>query len=254
MNELFDYYCKYDENGRLFSDNAHKIEWLTTLKYLIKYIPAGSKIFDCCAGTGRYSFWLAENGFDVTAGDLMQRHVDYMKLDKRAHLLTDISLCNALDMSEIRDGSFNVVLCMGAFYHLQEKTEREKVVSECLRVLSNNGILVLAYINRNAVFLNHFKSNPIEAIEKDSVILDGKNGVFYAAEFNEIKHLKNVFALDEIADIGIDGFMYPFINEINSLDEKQFEKYMNYHFLTCEIHSILGDSMHGLYFAKKRSE
>lgn len=183
----------------------------------------------------------------------MQKHINCIKSDKRANLLKDIFVCNALDMSEIKDGVFDVVLCMGAYYHLQEKSEREKVVSECLRILKNTGILVIAYINRNAVFLNHFKINPIQAIENDNVILDGKNGVFYAVEFNEIKNLNNQFRLEEIANIGIDGFMYPLINEINSLDESQFKKYMDYHFLTCETPSILGNSMHGLYFAKKRT-
>lgn len=102
MNELTDYYSKRDENERLFRDNAHKIEWLTTIKYLEKYIPANAKILDCCAGTGRYSFWLAQNGFHVTAGDIMQKHIEHMRLDKRAHLLDDILLCDALDMSDLR--------------------------------------------------------------------------------------------------------------------------------------------------------
>ncbi|MCL1964805.1 MAG: methyltransferase domain-containing protein [Firmicutes bacterium] len=251
MHSLVEYYCQYDEDQRLFRDNAHKIEWLTTIKYLNKYLPACSNVFDCCAGTGRYSFWLAENGFEVTAGDLMQKHIDYMKSDERASLLKDIFLCNALDMSEVKDNSFDVVLCMGAYYHLHEETKRERLVSECLRVLKNNGMLVLSYINRNAVFLNHFKYNPSEAITEDNVIRNGKNGVFYAANFDEIKRLSHKFSIDEIADIGIDGSMYPFIREINSLDDKAFQQYMEYHLLTCEVPSILGNSMHGLYFATK---
>lgn len=251
MNELTDYYSKRDENERLFRDNAHKIEWLTTIKYLEKYIPANAKILDCCAGTGRYSFWLAQNGFHVTAGDIMQKHIEHMRLDRRAHLLDDILFCDALDMSDLKDNCFDVVLCMGAYYHLHEKYKRERAVSECLRVLSNNGILVLAYINRNAVFLNHFKNNPSETLVKDSIVSDGLNGVFYASSFNEVKHLSHRFPIEEIADVGIDGSMYTFINEINTLDEQAFKRYMTYHFTTCEAPSILGNSMHGLYFAKK---
>ena len=61
-NSVIGYYNTYDEDGRLFRDNSHQIEWLTTMHYFDDIIPASSKIFDGCAGTGNYAFRLAEQG------------------------------------------------------------------------------------------------------------------------------------------------------------------------------------------------
>lgn len=180
----------------------------------------------------------------------MEKHINHIKSSSKAKLLKDILICNVLDMPAQKDSSYDVVICMGAYYHLHKVEERIKALKECLRVLSNNGMLILTYINRNAVFLNHFKNNPIETLT-ETVMRDGRNGVFYASDFGEIENISKALGLEKIADIGVDGSMYPFINEINSLDKCQFDKYMKYHFSTCEMQSIIGNSMHGLYFAKK---
>jgi SAM-dependent methyltransferase len=254
MSSLIDYYNSSDENGRLYKDNGHQIEWLTTIKYLEKYIPAGAKIFDCCAGTGRYSFWLAERGFEVTAGDLIEKHVELMRTSSTTDLLKDIVVCDVLNMPDIDDNTFDVVMCMGAYYHIHEKEMRKKAVIECRRILKDNGLLVLAYINRNAIFLMNFKNNPIDAVEADTVMCDGKNGFFYASDFGEVEKLCADLKLKKIADVSTDGLTYPLRNEINSLNPLQFEKYLKYHYMTCEEQSIKGNSMHGLYIAQKIDE
>ena len=41
---------------------------------------------------------------------------------------------------------FDIVLCMGAFYHLNQNM-RCKAMEQCLRLLKSNGILVISYIN-----------------------------------------------------------------------------------------------------------
>ena len=77
-NNITDYYNAYDEDGRLFRDYSHQIEWLTTMHYFDDIIPAYSKIFDGCAGTGNYAFKLAEQGHSVVASDLVPHNVDIM--------------------------------------------------------------------------------------------------------------------------------------------------------------------------------
>ena len=49
-------------------------------------------------------------------------------------------------MNPYEDHSFDVVLCMGAFYHLEEKA-RNMALEQCLRLLKKNGVLVISYIN-----------------------------------------------------------------------------------------------------------
>lgn len=250
MNDLMNYYETHNESERLFSDKAHQLEWLTTTHFLKKYIPQNSEIFDCCAGTGHYAFWLAEQGYVVTAADLVQKHIDIMASSEKAKLLKDIFVCNAINMPNIKDDSYDVVLCMGAYYHTHSSAEREKIISECIRVLKPDGILVVAYINRNAVFLNHFKRDPDTALS-DGVMNTGENGVFYASGFNELDCLCEKFKLTTIANIGTSGQIYMLMSEINELNTQQFNEFFNYHLRVCQEPSIIGNSMHGLYFAKK---
>ncbi len=77
-NELELYYQDYDEEGRLFRDRCHQMEWETTMVYLRQLIPAHSHIYDGCAGTGNYAFPLASLGHTVFASDIVPSHVDKM--------------------------------------------------------------------------------------------------------------------------------------------------------------------------------
>ena len=157
---LEEYYNNYDEAGRLKKDNIHTIEYRTTLHFLLKHLPLSCSVLDCCAGCGVYAFPLAKKGYKVNAGDLMQKHVDIMNSSQEINLLQAVYCGNVLDMSCFVENSFDVVLCLGALYHLQTASEREKCVSECLCVLKSGGICAFSYINRNAIFINQFKQKP----------------------------------------------------------------------------------------------
>ncbi len=55
---------------------------------------------------------------------------------------------NATDLSQFADASFDVVLCMGPPYHLILEEDRQRVVSELLRVLKPGGMVFTAFLNR----------------------------------------------------------------------------------------------------------
>ncbi len=250
-NKLIHYYSSGYENYRLRQDNTRQIEYLTTIHYFDKLLPAGATVLDCCAGCGVYSFYLAEKGFKVTATDLTPANIKDVKSNEKFHLLNGAKVLNVLDMHCFADESFDVVLCMGAYYHLLDAEDRAKCIAECLRVLKKNGILVLAYINRNATVLYRFLQNPKEIQKLQEILENGRNDLFYNISFDEMNHLIETFGLKKIKNIGVDGAAYPLQKQINSLDKKQFQAYMQYHLSVCEEPSILGNSMHGLLFAEK---
>lgn len=98
------------------------------------------KILDCAAGTGIYAFWLADKGHDVTATDITPRHIDYINKNLAAtNQPMRTAVLDATDMSLFEDETFDVVLNMGPFYHLITEEQREKCLSECLRVLKRGG-------------------------------------------------------------------------------------------------------------------
>ena len=153
MNYVVDSYENYKEENRLTTNNARRIEFITTTRVLDEIIGTKSKILDCAAGTGIYAFWLADKGHDVTATDITPRHIDVINqtLTTKEYSM-NAAVLDATDMSCFADGTFDVVLNMGPFYHLIDKKARKKCLDESLRVLKKGGYFVVAYIPR--LYLN----------------------------------------------------------------------------------------------------
>ena len=248
------YVQNYNEQSRFTTDRAHSIEYITTMHFLLSYLPKGCTVLDCCAAGGAYAFPLAENGYKVTAGDLVQEHVDILNAKNENGLFESVYCGNVLDMSRFMDNQFDAVLCMGALYHLMNYEERLQCVSECLRVLKTGGVFMFAYINRNASYIHQFNQNILSLESQSEIWKNGKNELaemFYLMDFNEPQKLADNFPLEKITDIGINGLIYPLLNRINGATQEEFNAYMEYHLATCEQPSIIGHSMHGLWIGKK---
>ena len=68
----------YQEENR-FETFSQKIEYITTMRYIEKYLKPGVKILEVGAGTGAYSIELSKKGYDVTALELVPRNVEIIK-------------------------------------------------------------------------------------------------------------------------------------------------------------------------------
>jgi 2-polyprenyl-3-methyl-5-hydroxy-6-metoxy-1,4-benzoquinol methylase len=131
-DELLPYYDGYDEEGRLDRDNCHRLEFLTTVHYLDRILAPRARVLDVAAGTGRYAFYLAGKGHQVTARDIVPAHVEAMRRKAAAsQSRLDIGWGDARDLAAFEPESFDAVLCMGPMYHLHEPGERRAVVGEC---------------------------------------------------------------------------------------------------------------------------
>ena len=76
--ELEQYYNKFCEEKRLTRRHGN-IEFVTSMKYIHKYLKPDDKILDIGAGTGRYSVALADEGYDVTAVELVKYNLGILK-------------------------------------------------------------------------------------------------------------------------------------------------------------------------------
>ena len=61
---LIEFYNHYDEDQRLVPKHG-SVEFLTTMRYIEKYICPGNRVLEIGAGTGRYSHALARQGYSV---------------------------------------------------------------------------------------------------------------------------------------------------------------------------------------------
>ena len=101
MNEknLITYYNKFNEDKRLTRRHGI-IEYRTATKYIHEYLNTmdNPKIIDIGAGTGAYSIPLANEGYDVTAVELIKHNL--MTLRKNSDKVKTY-LGNAIDLKII---------------------------------------------------------------------------------------------------------------------------------------------------------
>jgi len=75
---IVEYYSNYDEDGR-FASRHGSVEFLTTMRYIQRYLKPGDRILEIGAGAGRYSHALARQGFRVDAVELVEHNIDVFR-------------------------------------------------------------------------------------------------------------------------------------------------------------------------------
>lgn len=255
MTELELYYNKFNEEKRL--DSRHgQVEFITSMKYIHKYLnvieqdkpKSEIKILDVGAATGRYSVPLAEEGYDVTAVELVKHNLARLKAKGSS---VKAYQGNAMRLKRFEDNSFDAVLVFGPMYHLHEKEEKMKALSEAKRVVRPGGIVFVAYIMNEYSFITYaIKEKHIkEAMEQG--MLDEKfhctksaNELYSFVRTEDIENLNQEAGLERVQLIAADGaanYIRPFLN---ALDEEEFRYFIEYHLATCERADLMGASGH----------
>ena len=262
MSDVTDYYGQYDEEQRLIKDSAHALEYETTDYYLGQLLKPGMRVLEAGAGTGRYSFALAQRGFAVTAVDIVPAHIQAMNEKAAATgLAVDIRLGDARELPKLVQGAFDAVLCLGPLYHLREAAEREAALRACLAVLKPGGLLFAAYINRQAVHALTFRGSEEpeaeravlnDALEKGYSDSPGHSS-FYFSTPQETEQLMQSLPLHKLYHIGTDGIAY-LMAEMLTDQPGMYRYWAEHHKRTCANETLLGYSLHGLYIARKAQE
>lgn len=135
---------------RLEHPTQGALEFAINKAWIKKFLPgSGSRILDIGGGPGRYSIWLAAQGYCVTLGDLSPDllAIAREKADEQEVELEQLVEANAVDLSIFTDNSFDAVLCLGPMYHLLEESDRQAVAGELIRVLKPGGHAFVAFLN-----------------------------------------------------------------------------------------------------------
>lgn len=258
MNEenLITYYNKFNEDKRL--THRHGIvEFNTTIKYVLDILKTldNPKIIDVGAGTGKYSIYLNDLGYDVTAVELVKHNLMTLKSKNK-----DIKsyLDNATNLSKFSDNSFDMVLLFGPLYHLITTEEKLKALKEAKRIVKNGGyILISYYMNEYAIITHGFKDNNIlSAIKNNEVdnnfhITPKKTDLYSMVRLEDINYLKDELNLTRVKILSQDGPSDYIRKVINKMDDETFNIYLKYHLSTCERRELLGASSHVLDILKK---
>lgn len=261
-NFIKEYYDTRDENSR-FESLSGKVEFITTMKYISKYLKPGMKILDVGAGTGRYSLALANLGYSVDAVELVESNINVFKSLQKNEQEVNIVQGNATNLSMYNDSQFDATLVLGPLYHLISEIDKKKAIEEAIRVTKPQGIIFVAYCISDATLLisgfkkkkfnidNHIKVGKInpETFKTKSEPDD----IFELVRKEDIDRLMLNFNTTRLHYLGTDMYTHYMPESINDMDKDTFELYMKYHLSICERSDMLGITNHSLDVFRKES-
>ncbi|MDO4307074.1 MAG: class I SAM-dependent methyltransferase [Eubacteriales bacterium] len=262
-NYVVESYENYREEDRLTTNNARKIEFLTTVRVLDDLFDKSLNILDCAAGTGVYAFYLADKGHQVTATDITPRHIEIIKDTlKSKNYKMDAAVLNAVDMNIFADEIFDVVLNMGPFYHLLTEKERMKCLSETLRVVKRGGLIVTTYIPRYYVFQlaaltdkKYLDERLSRQLIETGVLRQEDEKCFWTDTYystkEEMERIYRENGIEMIDHFAQDGLTPMFADKVDQWNEEEFRIWCDFHYGICREASILGTSNHVMIIGRK---
>jgi ubiquinone/menaquinone biosynthesis C-methylase UbiE len=145
--EILGHYESIREEDRI-SSGLRRLELLRVQEVLQRHLPSTpARVLDVGGGTGIHALWLAERGYSVHVIDLSPRHIEKLKELGRFGVTAEEGDARALS---VPDDSVDVVLLFGPMYHLTTEEDRQRALSEAVRVVRPGGLIAVAAISRFA--------------------------------------------------------------------------------------------------------
>ncbi|WP_426454153.1 class I SAM-dependent methyltransferase [Paenibacillus sp. S-38] len=268
MEDVIDYYSRFDEWGRL---DREPLEFVINWHYMKAYLPAHGKVLDNGAGPGKYSMELAKLGLDVTLSDLTPRLVEMAK-EKALELglmerFNSFHVLNAVHLDGLPNEGFDAALMLGPLYHLQREEERIRAVRELFRVTKKGGVIFVAFQSRMRMTLTslqypqhwkpHDTMDSIHEFRHRGIFNHADQGRFTGAYYYNIHEIKAFMegqgfeTVDLIGSSSIGGLL---TNEQRQTWEEKGEsqRLINLLIELAKDPSVLGVSSHLLYIGRKK--
>ena len=248
-------YRRSDESSRLTSSKAGSVEFLTTVKYIRRYLEPGMKILDIGAGAGVYSLYFSRQGYRVEALELADSNIEAFRAQLTPEDTVVLHQGNALDLSRFRDDSFDIVLLFGPLYHLHSEADRLRCIAEAKRVCKPGGKIFLAFISNDMVIFTMFNQHPDYFINgdynKETFRCDDYPFVFHTLE--DCRALLKKAKVKVLHTVAADGLSELLKVKINEMDERSFAQYLRFQEYLCEKPEFLGACNHLLFVTEKEA-
>lgn len=251
MKELTDYYGSYNEDDRLRSQRG-MVEFLTTIRYIEKYLRPGMRVLEIGAGTGRYSHALAQKGYSVDAVELVQHNIDIFRRNTMPGEPVTIRQGNAVDLNMLESDTYDITLLLGPMYHLFTVEDQHKALSEAIRVTKKGGVVFAAYCGNEATMIQFCFQQGMLREKRYQELVDpvtfkvssGPEELFVLYRKEDIDALMVGFPVTRLHYVGTDMVTKYMRAEIDAMEKGFFETYLRYHFVICERPDMVGISHH----------
>ena len=257
---LIDLYNNYDEDSRLVTKHG-SVEFLTTMRYIEKYIKPGDRVLEIGAATGRYSHTLARRGYTVDAVELVGHNIEIFRKNTLPDENITITQGNAVDLSAFPDNQYDITLLLGPLYHLYSDKDKRQALSEAIRVTEPGGVIFAAYVISDGCLLDEgFHRGNISVMEYiengllDPLTFAAKSepkDLFELVRKENVDELMSIFPVTRLHYIASDGCALFMREAVDAMEQDKFELYLKYHFATCEREDLLGITSHAVDIFRK---
>lgn len=255
---LTDFYSGYDEDNRLCSRYG-MVEFLTTMRYVEKYLRPGMRVLEIGAATGRYSHALAQRGYRVDAVELVEHNIEIFRQKTKPGESVTVCQGDARDLGFIEDDTYDITLLLGPMYHLFTQEDQHRALSEAIRVTKKGGVIFAAYCGNDATIVQYCFGRGMLREKRYQALVNPVTfkaavdpaELFALCRKEEIDALMRPFPVTRLHFIGTDmatNYMRP---TIEAMDGELFDMYLHYHFYICERPDMVGVSNHFLDVLQK---
>lgn len=255
---IFERYESKSEDGRENFSRNDGLEFHYTKKHLAGCITKNDRVLEIGCATGHYGLYYANQCKEYVGIDLFPPHIAQMRKKIQERGLENLScqVGDAINLKDISDGSFDVVLSLGPMYHLSEG-ERQTAFSEAARVCRDGGYLAFAYIVQLGTYVGacviderHVYPNPrADEYVFDKGTDDLRPGLFYFASPEEMEKMARSCGLKKVKNLGT-NFMFA-MNMVNAMTDEQFERMRPLYDRMTGSESCTGLAGHALLICRK---
>lgn len=253
-----EFYKEYDEDGRLQSKNG-MVEYLTTMRYVDKYLKPDMRVLEIGAATGRYSHDLARRGYSVDAVELLRHNIDIFMKNTLPGEDVRIYQGNATNLSFLSDNTYDVTLLLGPMYHLFSVEAQRQALSEAIRVTKNGGVIMAAYCGNDATMIQYCFGRGMLKEKRYQELVDpitfkassDPSEVFELYRKEDIDALMENFSVSRLHFVGTDMATHYMREIVDAMDDELYQMYLKYHFVICERPDMVGVSHHFLDVFRK---
>ena len=258
LKALTEYYSGYDEDNRLRTQHG-MVEFLTTMRYIEKYLKPGMRILEIGAATGRYSHALAQKGYWVDAVELVEHNIEIFR--KNTQPGENVTICqgNAKDLQMFADERYDITLLLGPMYHLYTEAEQRMALAEAIRVTKKGGIVFAAYCGNDATIVQYCFGRGMLREKRYQDLVDPVTfkassdpaELFQLYRREDIDALMADFPVTRLHYVGTDMATHYMRGVIDEMEPEFFEVYLRYHYSVCERADMVGTSHHILDVFRK---
>ena len=158
----------------------------------------------------------------------------------------------------LEDNIYDITLLLGPMYHLYSEDDKMTALKEAVRITKPGGHILVAYCMNEATVIQYvFGCNQLKSVMDLNMITDDwkcvsePKDLFEMVRIEDIERLNATIPVERIKLVATDGASRYIRDYLEEFYDETFEKWLSYHFATCERQDLIGATNHSLDILRK---